>query len=214
MKSVGLTRCAYHFAHPKDDAVMQVKDFIFFSSLLIYCSSVATTVPLLCPFCLLLLYCFVSFCLFFLYCQAQHFVSTVGLSSLHNSKTLQLMLDLESSDAKSPEEVWAWTQAFLSEIHILTGRPGIIYTGYYFWRDSVGGTTNLDAPLWIASYTKSKPAGIPKAWDSSGWTFWQFDDNGASTPGGSAGSIPGITGNVDVDYFKYDEATLAKFCFP
>ena len=38
MKSVGLTRCAYHFAHPKDDAVTQVKDFIFFSSLLPFTS--------------------------------------------------------------------------------------------------------------------------------------------------------------------------------
>jgi GH25 family lysozyme M1 (1,4-beta-N-acetylmuramidase) len=74
--------------------------------------------------------------------------------------------------------------------------------------------TNLNAPLWIASYTKTNPAGIPKAWSSSGWTFWQYDDNGASAPGGSPGSIPGIAGNVDVDYFKYDEATLAKFCFP
>ena len=31
--------------------------------------------------------------------------------------------------------------------------------------------------------------------------FWQYDDNGASTPGGAAGTIPGISGNVDVDYF-------------
>ena len=42
--------------------------------------------------------------------------------------------------------------------------------------DSVGNpTNNLDAPLWIASYTASPS--IPRAWSS--WTFWQDNDNGA-----------------------------------
>ena len=70
-----------------------------------------------------------------------------------------------------------------------------------------------DSPLWLASYTAPQPAGVPSAW--SAWTFWQYDDNAAAAPGGPAGSVPGIAGHsVDVDYFRYDAATLQRFCFP
>ena len=146
--------------------------------------------------------------------QAKHFVETVNQAGgYRSSKTLQLMLDLEATDGKSAADVWEWTQAFISEVKALTGRPGIIYTGYYFWRDSVGNPSdNLDSPLWLAAYTKKAPS-VPAAWSS--WTFWQYDDNGARSPGGPAGTVPGIAGHsVDVDYFRYDEATLARFCFP
>mmetsp|Transcript_10736 Transcript_10736/g.16178 ORF Transcript_10736/g.16178 Transcript_10736/m.16178 type:complete len:93 (-) Transcript_10736:45-323(-) len=74
----------------------------------------------------------------------------------------------------------------------LTGRPPIIYTGYYFWQDNVGGPDdNLNCPLWIASYTSSPS--IPPAWSSVGWAFWQYSDEG---------SVSGISGAVDEDYFK------------
>ena len=148
--------------------------------------------------------------------QALHFVQTVqNAGGYASSKTLQLMLDLETNDKLGPKAVWAWVQEFVGEIKRLTGRPAIIYTGYYFWNGQVGAPTdNLDCPLWVASYTHPAPAGIPKAWPS-GWTFWQYNDNGASAPGGAAGHIPGVSGkSVDVDYFKYSAATLAKFCFP
>jgi hypothetical protein len=36
------------------------------------------------------------------------------------------------------------------------------------------------------------------------WTFWQYNDNG---------QIPGISGNVDVDYFAGTEANLRNLCF-
>ncbi len=168
MRQAGLTRCAYHFAHPAQSASA----------------------------------------------QAQHFVKTVQQAGGYAaSKTLQLMLDLETTDGKSASAVRAWTQAFIGELKALTGRPGIIYTGYYFWRDSVGGKDNFDSPLWLASYTHPQPAGVPSAW--SAWTFWQYDDNAAAAPGGPAGSVPGIAGHsVDVDYFRYDAATLQRFCFP
>jgi lysozyme len=145
--------------------------------------------------------------------QAKHFLNTVNQAGGYkSSKTLQLMLDLEKTDGKSAKYVWEWTQAFISELKALTGRPGIIYTGFYFWRDSVGNPSdNLDSPLWLAAYTRHPT--VPAAW-SSGWTFWQYGDNGASSPGGPASTVPGIAGNVDVDYFRYDEATLARFCFP
>ena len=115
--------------------------------------------------------------------QAQYFVGAVeSAGGFRDNSTMQLMLDLEDSDKLSSGEVWAWVQSFMGEVQRLTGKPGIIYTGYYFWRDNVGNPTdNLNAPLWIAAYIASPL--IPPAWST--WTFWQYDDNG---------KLPGITG--------------------
>jgi lysozyme len=153
----GITRCAYHFAHPSISAVD----------------------------------------------QAHYFVNAVeAVGGYKNSSTLQFMLDLEDADGLSPAAVWEWVQSFMSTLQTLTGRPGIIYTGYYFWRDNVGNpTNNLNAPLWIAAYD-AKPL-IPSAWKY--YTFWQYDDNGR---------ITGINGNVDVDYLEGDAAQLEELCFP
>jgi len=131
--------------------------------------------------------------------QAKFFVTQVG--SRHGA--LQLVLDLETTDGLPPAAVWAWTQKFMGEIQALTGKPGIIYTGYYFWRDSVGNpTNNLNCPLWIAAYGVSSPM-VPPAWGY--WTFWQYADTG---------SVPGISGAVDLDYFNGSYSTLLKFTFP
>jgi GH25 family lysozyme M1 (1,4-beta-N-acetylmuramidase) len=61
---------------------------------------------------------------------------------------------------------------------------------------------NLGAPLWIASYTQSPR--IPAAWPS-GWSFWQYS---------STGSVPGISGNVDTDYFQGTRDALLALCYP
>lgn len=130
--------------------------------------------------------------------QARHFVNVVNPTS----GDLQMVLDLETTDGRSPAQVWAWTQAFIAEIKRLTGRPGIIYTGYYFWRDNVGNpSNNLDCPLWIASYNPAPT--VPSAWPY--WTFWQYT---------SSGSVPGIAGNVDLDYFNGSLTSLYRLRLP
>lgn len=160
--------------------------------------------------------------------QAQHIVSVVdSAGGYHDNQTMQFMLDLEVTDGNGPAAVWAWTQAFAAEILALTGKPGIIYTGFYFWRDSVKGTSNLNCPLWIASYTASPS--IPAQWGY--WTFWR--EWTAATPGQQGhthshasythslptplvaehndnGRISGITGNVDVDYFAGNLTALSR----
>ena len=122
--------------------------------------------------------------------QADFFVNNVG--SYHGG--FQLALDLEVTDGLSASAVWSWTQAFIARIKYRTGKPGIIYTGYYFWRDSVGNpNNNLNCPLWLAAYVSNPNSYVPQAWSSVGWAFWQYT---------SSGSVPGISGNVDLDYFK------------
>ena len=139
--------------------------------------------------------------------QAQFFVSTVrSAGGFNGTNTMQLVLDLEDSNGLGTSAVWSWVQEFVSSIKSLTGRPPIIYTGYYFWRDNVGNPTdNLDCPLWIAAYSSSPS--IPDAWSSIGWAFWQYNDNGA---------IPGISGDVDVDYFANSATypSIEALCYP
>ena len=36
---------------------------------------------------------------------------------------------------------------------------------------------------------ESTHQGALAAWDGLSWAFWQYDDNGASEPGGAAGTI-------------------------
>ena len=136
--------------------------------------------------------------------QAQYFVNAVQAAGgfAGGTNSLQLVLDLETTDGLSPSQVWAWTQSFIAEIKTLTGRPGIIYTGYYFWRDNVGNpTNNLNCPLWVAAYGVSSPM-VPPAWGY--WTFWQYSDTG---------SVPGVSGNVDTDYFNGSLTGLHALCF-
>ena len=135
--------------------------------------------------------------------QATFFLDAVVAAGGWNAtQTMQMMLDLEDADGLKPDAVWAWVQSFAAAVRARTGRPIIIYTGYYFWRDQVGDPlNNLDAPLWIAAYIPTPL--IPRAWGS--WTFWQHTD---------ALSVPGIKGRVDGDYFNGPREQLLKLCFP
>jgi GH25 family lysozyme M1 (1,4-beta-N-acetylmuramidase) len=129
--------------------------------------------------------------------QANYFTNAVRTANGGNfSGLLQLVLDLEVTDSRTPAQVWAWTQTFVARVQAVTGRPCIIYTGFYFWRDSVGNpTSNLNCPLWLAAYVPESQTNnlIPRAWSSVGWAFWQYT---------STGRVPGVSGNVDRDYFK------------
>jgi lysozyme len=141
MKSAGLIRGAYHFAHPGSDPILQANRF---------CDVVAPT-----------------------------------------SGDLQMMLDLEVTDGRTPSQVRSWTVSFINRIVQRTGRPGIIYTGFYFWRDSAGNGSNLNCPLFLAAYVTNPDAYVPAAW--SYFTFWQYT---------SSGTCPGVSGNVDRDAFN------------
>jgi lysozyme len=120
--------------------------------------------------------------------QANYFVSKVSPVS----GDLQMMLDIEVTDGVGPSGVWSWIQTFIARIKTLTGRPGIIYTGYYFWRDSVGNPkNNLNCPLFLAAYVSNPAPYVPPAWPF--FTFWQYSDTGR---------VPGVSGNVDLDAFN------------
>jgi lysozyme len=127
--------------------------------------------------------------------QAQHFVNTARSANGGTlSGLLQLCLDIEVTDGIGPAGVWSWIQSFIANIKTLTPRPGIIYTSPSYWTSRVGNpNNNLNCPLWIAHWGVSSPT-VPQAWSGVGWAFWQYT---------STGSVPGISGNVDRDWFRH-----------
>jgi lysozyme len=132
--------------------------------------------------------------------QADYFVSVVKPTA----GDLQLALDIETTDGLSPSQVWSWIQAFIARIVYHTGRPGIIYTGYYFWVDSVGNPrNNLNCPLWLAAYVSDPTPYVPPAWST--WSFWQYSDSGR---------VPGVSGAVDLDAWNGSLTSLKKLELP
>ena len=101
------------------------------------------------------------------------------------------VIDVEATGNLSPSGVAASVRAWVDRVKAGTGVDPIVYTGKFFWRDQVGGPTSFAGnPLWIAQYTTLCPD-LPAPWDT--WAFWQFTD---------AGSVPGISGGIDVDRFN------------
>jgi len=48
--------------------------------------------------------------------------------------------------------------------------------------------------LWIANWTTAPQPAVPAGnWGGNGWTFWQLS---------STGTVPGISGAVDLDRFN------------
>ncbi len=132
--------------------------------------------------------------------QADFFVNTVKPIS----GDLQLALDIEVTDGRTPAQVWSWIQAFIGRIQYRTGRPGIIYTGFYFWRDSVGNPrNNINCPLWLAAYVSNPAPYVPPAWST--WSFWQYT---------SSGKVSGVSGAVDLDAWNGSLSNLKHLCLP
>jgi lysozyme len=88
---------------------------------------------------------------------------------------------------------------WLDTVQTATGRPPIIYS-YPSWFGDLAMTDPRLAnyPLFIASYNSC--ATIPQPWTSA--VFWQYS---------ATGTVPGVTGNADVDRFFGSAADLDAF---
>lgn len=135
--------------------------------------------------------------------QARYFVAATG--TMAGASDLPPVLDLEVTGGLSQTDLANWTRTWLAEVQRLTGKSPIIYVGYYFWRDSVGNPTDIGAQyrLWLPSYpsdpnsTTFRPL-VPAGWPT--WTFWQYT---------SQGTVPGISGGVDLNRYCCDMGNLA-----
>src|SRR5262249_42162535 len=129
--------------------------------------------------------------------QADFFFNTVQPVS----GDLPLVLDLEQTDSLAPAQVRSWVVSFVNRLTTRMGRAPIIYTGFFFWRDSAGNGSNLGCPLWLAAYNNSPM--VPTAW--SAFSLWQYT---------STGSVSGITGNVDRDACALSKTALNNLRLP
>lgn len=107
-------------------------------------------------------------------------------------------IDVEATGGLSPSAVAARVRTWIEHVEGRLGVTPIIYTGPYFWQDSVGGPSFAARhPLWIAHYTTQCPL-TPGPW--SRWSFHQYTDSGR---------VAGIVGSVDTNVFNGTEAQLA-----
>jgi len=121
------------------------------------------------------------------------FLANHGGAWSADSRTLPAALDLEAGcHGLSQSAMRGWIQSFLDRYRARTGRHAVIYTTTSWWSTCTGNWSGpwSTSPLWIARWASSPgtlPAGAPF------WSFWQYT---------STGSVPGISGNVDRDYWN------------
>ncbi len=112
------------------------------------------------------------------------------------------VIDVEADGGLSDSQVAAAIRQWLERVESQLGVKPIIYTSAYLWAEYTGDSMDFgDYPLWVAHYTDpSGPFWVPDGW--SDWRFWQYS---------SSGSVSGISGNVDMDFFNGDRAALQAF---
>jgi GH25 family lysozyme M1 (1,4-beta-N-acetylmuramidase) len=131
--------------------------------------------------------------------EADHFVD----SALPKSGELLPVLDLETNGGLSVTELQAWVKAFMARVYDRTGLRAAIYVSPSFWSNSMGNTgwfaANGYTTLWIAHWTTGPAPTLPASnWGGRGWTFWQYT---------SSGTVPGISGRVDLDRYRTGDFT-------
>ncbi len=125
--------------------------------------------------------------------QANLFVQKVGKLAADD---LPPVIDVEVTGSQTAAVIAANVRIWIDIVEAATGKKPIIYTGYYFWRDSVGNAKFPGYPLWVAAYVNHCPD-LPSDWDR--WSFWQTS---------SSGQVGGIAGAVDLNSFNGDRAGL------
>jgi lysozyme len=116
-------------------------------------------------------------------------------------------LDVEVTNGLSVSAMQAWVSTWLTRVSSVLGVKPMIYSSPNFWSSSMGNTTQFAdsgyTVLWIAHWTSASQPTVPaNNWSGHGWTFWQYT---------SSGTVPGITGNADLD--RYNGTTLASSLF-
>jgi GH25 family lysozyme M1 (1,4-beta-N-acetylmuramidase) len=125
--------------------------------------------------------------------EADHFVDTAQLEP----GNLLPVLDIERTGGLTEAEVTTWILTWLGRVTERLGVRPIVYTSPGGWDARTGDTTAVaDAGytvLWVAHWGVEVPRLPANDWQGNGWTFWQY---------GNCGSIPGIEGCVDVDWYE------------
>ena len=143
--------------------------------------------------------------------QAQLAVERLAEAGGFQSSDLPPVLDIETLDGRTAAQVAAEATIWVAAMREATGKEPIIYTGAYFWDDNGLPDSLNTQPLWTANYTTNPCPWTSDSWGN--WTLWQYSDTG---------TVSGIAGPVDLDYFagtlddlqRFANATIAPTCEP
>ncbi|GAA4577104.1 glycoside hydrolase family 25 protein [Planotetraspora kaengkrachanensis] len=103
--------------------------------------------------------------------EADHFLSVVNAQPAKPGDLL--VLDLETTDGESVDDVNAWAKRWLEYVKSKTGVTPMFYSGWDF-ADTYGhGLAGY--PLWVAYYGRAKGDVTPPA-DWKTWTIHQYTD--------------------------------------
>jgi lysozyme len=105
------------------------------------------------------------------------------------------VLDLETDGGLAASTVVARAKDWLAKVEAKLGVKPIVYTAAFM--SSTIGTSFGGYTLWVANYGATCPL-MPSGW--SNWSFWQNADNG---------SVSGIGGSVDTNFFNGDGTKLS-----
>jgi lysozyme len=124
--------------------------------------------------------------------QIQHFTNVVGSDQGELPPVLDLELDRGLDNATLVQRTYACLLAMEQSF----GRRPILYTSAGFWNTHMIVNNHVPAwtntyDLWVANYTTAQSPTMPRGWTS--WKFWQWS---------STGTVPGINGSVDLDWFQ------------
>jgi GH25 family lysozyme M1 (1,4-beta-N-acetylmuramidase) len=137
--------------------------------------------------------------------EADHFVDVAQPSA----GNVVPVLDLERSGTLTQAQLTQWILQWLGEVTARTGIRPMVYTSPNGWASRTGDTTAVaDAGytlLWVAHWFVLEPQLPANDWEGNGWAFWQYDD---------CGSVPGIQGCVDMDWYRSADFTPATVPSP
>ena len=120
--------------------------------------------------------------------QADLFLDKLGTLE---ATDLPPVIDVEAAGGLGPAAVAAQVGIWIDRVKAATGMTPIIYTGFYFWRDSVGAAEFPGSPLWHAQYSSAACPNISPPWTD--WAIWQYT---------ASGRVDGIAGDVDTNRFN------------
>lgn len=104
----------------------------------------------------------------------------------------KLAMDFESFGDLNRDEINEISFAFLRRVQEITGKEMVIYSNTNDATNIFNSNLANDYPLWVAQYGVAEPT--PNGnWEV--WIGWQYT---------SQGSVSGISGNVDRNYFTED----------
>jgi len=121
--------------------------------------------------------------------EAMYFISVAG--DYLTEGYVRPALNLEVGSSMGKEALSNWVHTWMATVQTETGIEPIIYVNSNYANNYLDASVaNYD--LWIAHWTYD-PTASPNTGIWHTWDFWQYSDQG---------SVPGITGYVDMDLFN------------